>query len=155
VQEVIVTGQRASLRGRVVDRVSAQDIGAFPNSGETPHVVVNKRADNLLVEIRVVCDTRDRGQRLNELRATLHNMVRAAAGDHTVALAQGEEIVGAFDETMIEAVIRPDSKEDTSAATLLLKTPVSANDTFDQASKRIRSFIAKVDKVGRSEVLIN
>src|SRR3569832_431522 len=46
---------------------------------ETPHVSVLKRADNLLVEIKVVCDTRDKPQRLDEIRATLRNMIRTAA----------------------------------------------------------------------------
>jgi hypothetical protein len=139
VQEVVVTGSRMS---------------EF-DSRQTPHVVVNKRADNLLVEVRVVCDTRDRSQRLNELRATLRNMVKAAQADHSIELGQGDEVVGGFDETMIEEIIKPDSKADTSYAALLLKTPVAASDSFDAASRRIRHFIAKVDKVGRSEVLIN
>jgi hypothetical protein len=126
---------------------------AFDNR-QVPHVVLMRRADNLLVEVHVVCDTRDPSRRIEEMKATLRNMVRAAGKEHGIELGQGEEIVGAFDETMIEAVIKPDSKADTSSATLLVKTPVAAGDSFDQASRRIKTYIDKVAKVGRSEVLI-
>jgi len=138
VQEVVVTGSRI----RDYDPT------------ETPHVSVLKRADNLLVEIKVGCDTRDKPQRLDEIRATLRNMIRTAAKDPSVKLGLGDEIVGAFDDSMIETLIRPDTKADTSYAILLIKTPVSQSDSFDEASRRLSTFIDRVQKVGRTEVLI-
>lgn len=140
VDEIVVTGSRLS------------EYDPF----ETPHVTVVKRADNLITTVRVVCDTRDKAQRLSELKSTLRNMVRAAAKDGAVELGLGDEVVGRFDETMLDQVIRADGqKPDTSYAVLLVKTKVSAGDTFDAASGRLEKFVAGLEKVGRTEALLN
>eukprot|EP01030_Chromulinospumella_sphaerica_P019271 gene19271-19153_t len=52
VGEVVVTGSR----------ISEYD------ANQTPHVVLRRRADNLIVEVVVVCDTRDASQRREELK---------------------------------------------------------------------------------------
>lgn len=122
---------------------------------ETPHVTLIKRADNLITEVAVVCDTRNESERRAELKATLRNLIRAAAEDKSIALGIGDEVVGAFDETMLDSVIRPDAKVDTSRATLVIKTAVSATDTFDAATGRIKAFAKRTPKVGRTEVLLN
>ena len=120
---------------------------------KTPHVVLIKRADNLITEVSVVCDTRDPTLRRAELKETLRALIRAAAQDHTVALGLGDDVVGGFDDTMLDAVIEPDRRADTSHATVLIKTAVSASDTFDAASGRITSFIKRTPKAGRTEIL--
>ncbi len=120
---------------------------------ETPHVVLRKRADNLLVGVNVVCDTRDASQRRAELKATMRNLIAAAAKDPSIDLGLGEEVVGRIDETMIDSLIGPASRPDTSQVRLLIKTRVVAGDTLDSASKRIDDFIARVAKAGRTEVL--
>ncbi len=137
VEEVIVTASR----------ISEYD------ATETPHVVLRKRADNLLVQVNVVCDTRDASQRRAELKATLKNMIAAAAKDPSIELGLGEEVVGNIDETMIDALIGPAARPDTSQVTLLIKTRVVPTDTLDSASGRIDAFIKKVSKAGRTEVL--
>jgi hypothetical protein len=121
---------------------------------ETPYVTLIKRADNLIVQVRVVCDTRDQSQRRSELKATLRNLIRAAASDKSVELGVGEEVLGAFDETMLDTVIAPDARADTSRATLIVKTAVAPTDSFDAATGRIKAFVARTPKVGRTEVLI-
>lgn len=122
---------------------------------ETPFVSLRRRADNLITTITVVCDTRDQSQRRNELKATLRNLIRAAAQDGRVELGIGEEIVGGFDETMLDTVIQPDARADTSRATLVVKTSVTAQDTFDAATSRINTFVERTPKVGRTEILID
>jgi hypothetical protein len=139
VEEIVVTGSRLSEYDPV----------------QTPQVTLRKRADNLITLVTVVCDTRDQSQRREELKATLRNMIRAAAQNPAVALGLGDEVVGAFDETMLDQVIVPDAKADTSRATVLVKTAVAADDTFDRASGRIRGFVQKTPKVGRTEILLN
>src|SRR3954447_4321558 len=139
VEEVVVTASR----------LSEYD----PN--QTPQVTLRKRADNLITAVTVVCDTRDQSQRRNELKQTLRNMIRAAATDKTIKLGLGDEVVGAFDESMLDAVIVPDAKADTSRATVVIKTAVTADDTFDAATGRIKAFVARTPKVGRTEVLLN
>lgn len=139
VEEVVVTGSR----------LSEYD----PN--QTPQVTLHRRADNLITAVTVICDTRDPGQRRAELKATLRNMIRAAASDRRIALGVGGEVVGAFDETMLDKVIVPDGKTDTSRATVVVKTAVTADDTFDAATGRIKAFVEGAKKEGRTEVLLN
>jgi hypothetical protein len=139
VQEIVVTGSRASEYSPT----------------ETPQVALPKRADNLFTRVRVVCDTRDLSQRRSELRSTLLDMIRAAKQDPSIALGVGDEIVGDFNETMIDTVIVPDAKVDTSRATVLIKTRITGNDTFDAAANRIKAFVERTPKVGRTEVLID
>lgn len=122
---------------------------------ETPQVTLRKRADNLITEVTVVCDTRDQSQRRDELKATLRNMIRAAGADRTIALGIGDEVVGAFDESMLESVIVPDARADTSRATVVVKTAVTATDSFDAATGRIKAFVGRTAKVGRTEILLN
>jgi hypothetical protein len=120
----------------------------------TPAVTLTKRADNLITTVTVVCDTRDESQRKNELRATLRNLIRAANEDPRVELGLGDAVIGRFDETMLDAIIIPDRKADTSKALLVIKTKVTASDTYDQATGRIKAFVKATPKVGRTEVLI-
>ena len=120
---------------------------------QTPHVVLIRRADNLVTEVKVVCDTRDPALRRSELKDTLRGMIRTAGHGGPVALGLGDEVVGAFDETMLDAVIQPDAKSDTSSARVVIKTSVSASDTFDAATGRILAFIKATPKVGRTEIL--
>jgi hypothetical protein len=107
----------------------------------------------LITEVRVVCDTREPALRRAELKETLRGMIRLADQGKAISLGQGDDIVGAFDASMLDAVIAPDSKSDTSVARVVIKTPISANDTFDAASGRILAFIKAAPKAGRTEIL--
>lgn len=136
-EEIVVTGSRLSEY----------------DATETPQVTFRRRADNLVTVVTVICDTRDESQRKSELKQTLRNMIRAAAQDKRIDLAVGDEVLGAFDETMLDSVIVKDGKVDTSRATLIVKTPVAADDTFDSATGRIEAFARRAPKVGRTEIL--
>ena len=120
---------------------------------KTPFVTLNRRADNLITEVRVVCDTRDLSQRKQELKTTLRNMIKAAPAAGVELGLEGEEVIGRFDETMLDAVIRPDGKPDTSVAVLVVKTRIATADTFDAATDRITDFASKTAKAGRTEIL--
>ncbi|MDO9224025.1 MAG: hypothetical protein Q7U20_09995 [Caulobacter sp.] len=120
---------------------------------KTPHVVLIRRADNLITQLTVVCDTRDESLRKAELKATLLALIRAAGPGSGIELGLGEEIVGRFDASMLDAVIVPDRKPDTSRAVLIIKTRVTAGDTFDSATGRIESFVGKAATTGRTEIL--
>jgi hypothetical protein len=120
---------------------------------KTPFVTLNKRADNLITVVRVVCDTRDLSQRKQELKTTLRNMIKAAPGAGVELGLEGEEVIGRFDDTMLDAVIRPDGRPDTSVAVLVVKTRVTPTDTFDAATGRIEAFAEKTAKAGRTEIL--
>jgi hypothetical protein len=137
VEEVVVTGARMTEYDPV----------------KTPFVTLGRRADNLITTVRVVCDTRDLSQRKQELKTTLRNMIKAAPGAGVELGLEGEEVIGRFDETMLDAVIRADGKPDTSVALLVVKTRVAPADTFDAATGRIKAFAEKTAKSGRTEIL--
>jgi hypothetical protein len=139
IEEIVVTA------GRMADYDPVQ----------TPQTVLHRRADNLITDVTVICDTRELSRRKEELRATLRNMIRAAGQDKRIALGVGDEVVGAFDETMLDQVIVPDGKADTSRATVLVKTAIGVGDSFDMATGRIKDFVKRTTKVGRTEVLLN
>jgi len=136
-EEIVVTGNRMTDYDPV----------------KTPFITLGKRADNLITTVRVVCDTRDLSQRKQELKATLRNMIKAAPAAGVELGLEGEEVIGRFDDTMLDAVIRPDGKPDTSVAVLVVKTRVAPADTFDAATKRITVFAEKTAKAGRTEIL--
>jgi hypothetical protein len=80
-------------------------------------------------------------------------MIKAAPGAGVELGLEGEEVIGRFDETMLDAVIRPDGRPDTSIAILVVKTRVAPADTFDAATGRIEAFADKTAKAGRTEIL--
>jgi len=118
---------------------------------EAPYVTLPRRADNMIRNIRVICDTRDPDQRREELVGTLRGLIDAAESDPTIELGvSDDDIVSDFDESMFGAVISPDTRADTSFAILTVKTALTAADTHETASARITAFIDNATLVGRS-----
>lgn len=134
--------------------VTAARIARPDQGGEVPAVFVARRADNLVMKIEVVCDTRDPARRLEELRQTLRNLIRAQRPP-TIALGVGEGRVGVFDERAINDVIETDAEEETSSATLVVKTQVGTADSVDAAVERIRAYVERTPKAGRTEVIVS
>ena len=137
VDEVVVTGQRM------------QDY----EPTQTPYVSLKRRADNLITTVKVVCDTRDPVQRKAELTATLKALIKSAAASGIELGIEDEDIVGKFDPAGLNGLIHPDTKPDTSYATVTVKTKVRPDDTYDTATARIETFIDKTPKTGRTEIL--
>lgn len=134
-ETVVVTGARAEYDANV-----------------TPHTYVLRRADHLITKVRVVCDTRDPTKRKEELKQTLRSMIREATKSGTISLGVGDEIVADLTEKMLDKVIIPDARQDTSNAFVIVKTRVTAADQFDDATGRIEKFIDNTPKTGRSEI---
>jgi hypothetical protein len=144
--EIVVTGSR-------IQRYD-QDVAA----SSVPAVTVTRRADNLIVSIRVVNDTRETVGRRNELIQTLRSMARAAGSQPDIALSiEDDGQLVAFNDDMVSTLTLgvDGNRADTSTASLIVKTPIRADDTLDSASSRIEQFIARVEKSGRSLVSIN
>ncbi|MEI9996377.1 MAG: hypothetical protein WDM91_17395 [Rhizomicrobium sp.] len=118
---------------------------------EAPHLSIVKRADHLITRVNVTCDTREAPQRLNELKETLRNMMRAASG--SISLGVGDRIVGELNEANFDDIITPDVRPDTSRAIVIVKTKVAANDTLNAATRRLTDFIRGVPRAGRTQVL--
>jgi hypothetical protein len=67
-------------------RFSANSSRGYSSQAEFPNVQVSRRADNLVVSVRVACDTRESAQRRSEITQTLAAMARAAGLDASIEL---------------------------------------------------------------------
>lgn len=137
VDEIVVTGSRA--------------IEWDPD--DVPVVQLERRADNLVVAVRVVNDTRDAPGRRNEITQTLRAMARAAAARPDIDLSiEDDGTLVPLTEDMISTLTlgMDPGRSDTSVASLVVKTPIQADDTLDAASERVEAFVEGIDAVGRS-----
>jgi hypothetical protein len=135
--EIIVTGSRA--------------IEWDPD--DVPVIQLERRADNLIVAVRVVNDTRDAPGRRNEITQTLRAMARAAAGraDIDLSIEDDGTLVPLTEDMVSTLTLGMDpGRSDTSVASLVVKTPIRQDDTLDAASERIEAFVDGIDPVGRS-----
>jgi hypothetical protein len=137
----------------MLETVNVTGFRADVEPSAIPHIYILHRADHLITKVTVVCDTRDPSKRRQELRETLRSMIREAARSGTISLGVGDEIVADLTERMLDKVIQPDARADTSRATVIIKTRVSKDDMFDDATARIERFIEAVPKAGRTEIL--
>ncbi|MBI3439962.1 MAG: hypothetical protein HY054_15155 [Proteobacteria bacterium] len=144
VDEVVVTAAR---------RTSAYGEGA-PVQIVLPHIVLKHRADSVIVDLVVRSDTRDRSDRLNEIRQALSGLQgRASAANVALALVDDDQgIILPFTMAAAEELITGDNRPDTSMLTIHLKTPVSASDTLATIHQRIDRFVMQTPKPGRVEM---
>lgn len=127
-----------------------------------PHIHLIRQADAISVRLRVVCDTRDRGQRVRELRDTLRNLIQTSNRDQSVDVGVlieqsefGNEVIVDFDESMVETIQASAGygRTDVSQVTIMATTPIRDTDTVDLAADRISDFVNAIRVVGRTEVL--
>ena len=141
IEEIVVTGSR------MIDW----------DPDDIPAVQLFRRADNLIVEVRVVNDTRDAGARRSELIQTLRAMARAAGRQADIGLSiETEGVLVPLTEDMVSTLTLgvEQGRTDTSVATLVVKTPITAADTLDTASERIEDFVGVIPVVGRSLIIV-
>ncbi len=137
VDEIIVTGSRA--------------IEWDPD--DVPVIQLERRADNLIVAVRVVNDTREATGRRDEITRTLRAMARAAAGREDIDLSiEDDGTLVPLTEAMVATLTLgvDHGRSDTSVASLVVKTPIREGDTLDAASERIEDFVEDIAPVGRS-----
>jgi len=146
---LVVTGAQAQTETVVV---TGSRIGY---DSDAPNVTLPQRADHLVTKVRVICDTRDLDKRKEELRQSLLSMIAEAGRMDSISLSVGDELLVDFTEKMLDKVIVPDSKVDTSDAYVVIRTELTKDDTFDGATQRIRNYVARTPKVGRTEILID
>jgi hypothetical protein len=141
-EEIVVTGSR-------MIEWDADDI---------PAVQLFRRADNLIASVQVVNDTREDAPRRSELTQTLRAMARLAAGRSDIDLSiEADGVLVPLTEDMVSTLTLGSDgmRSDTSVATLIVKTPITATDTLDAASGRLEAFVEAVPTTGRSLVDIN
>ena len=154
----VMAGVSAAVLAPAQDMLETVNVTGFraeSDPGAVPHVFLLHRADHLITKVTVICDTRDPGKRHAELKDTLRSMIREAARTGTISLGIGDEIVADLTEKMLDKVIVPDARQDTSRAEVIVKTRVNAADMFDDATARIERFVETTPKAGRTEVLRN
>ena len=137
VDEIIVTGSRA--------------IEWDPD--DVPVIQLERRADNLIVAVRVVNDTREATGRRTEITQTLRAMARAAAGRADIDLSiEDDGTLVPLTEAMVATLTLgvDHGRSDTSVASLVVKTRIREGDTLDAASERIEEFVKDIAPVGRS-----
>ena len=134
IEEVVVTGARAY-------------------ESEAPSVVLVKRADHLITKVRLSCDTRDASQRRDEMKATLRAMIAEAKRSASISLGVGDSVLNELIESNFDDILTSDTRPDTSAAEIVVKTAITKDDTFDGATARIKDFVAKSERVGRTEIV--
>lgn len=155
VGEIVVTAEKREQNYQSVPTaVSAFTSGGALVSGAPPHVVVFRRADNLVVEVEVDCDTRDEKDRLVEMKSTLHNMIAAAAasGGQIELGVEADNVILPLKPEALDTLLSPGQRDDTTTTTIVVKTHVGADDTFEAATARIDGFIGKTQLVGRTQV---
>jgi hypothetical protein len=142
VGEIVVTAQKRNA-----------DLPGFPGLRAQPHVVIFRRADNLVVEAQVDCDTRDQKDRLAEMKATLRNMISAAGAGGQIELGvESGDVILPLKPEALDTMLSPGDRDDTTTTTIVVKTHVGATDTFEAASARIDAFILSAKVVGRTQV---
>ncbi|WP_296611166.1 TonB-dependent receptor [Sphingomonas sp.] len=143
-QEVIVTAQR---------RAAGDYNGGYANgvvSAQRPIITLKRSADYIVRSVKLIGDARDATVRMNDINATLRNMI-ATAPKAGVELALGDYVV----EPLTEANYRnlayaSDGRPDTSMTTFLVKVKLVPDMDIPAAKTKIDRFIDSVAKVGRS-----
>lgn len=150
VGEIVVTAEK---RAGAPNRVNTFNGGDDQVASTPPHVVIFRRADNLIVSVQVDCDTRDSSTRLAEMKATLSAMIAAAAAGGQIELGVDTgNVIVPLKPDALDTMMSPGQRDDTTTATIVVKTHISATDTFEAASARIDSFVLKTKVVGRAQV---
>ena len=137
VEEVVVTGSR------MVDW----------DPDDVPVVQLARRADNLIISVRVVNDTREAAGRRSEITQTLRAMAQGAAARSDIDLSiEDDGLLVPFNEDMVSTLTLgvDTGRSDTSVAVFVVKTPIRPGDTLDAASGRIETFVKAIPKTGRS-----
>ena len=137
IDEVVVTGAR----------ISGDDYSGIPA------VVLQRRADFLVQQIRLTNDTRAEDARIRELHQTIRDMVSDAAKKPGIALSYGDEFLIPISATATEVVLTDGGKRpDTSSASIYVKMALGEKDNVPAAIATLTAFIKKARVSGRTEI---
>ncbi len=125
-----------------------------------PHVTLVRRADAAAMSLTISSDTRDAAARRTELNEALRGLARLGNSQVTLGLYQedsdqqeGRARIVAFSiEDALES-LRPGGRADTSQVTIILRTPIRAEDTLESVEARLGAFRQGAPRPGRVEYL--
>lgn len=147
-----------SLAQEMIVTASRRGPGEYGNSGYVNGVVTTQRsiitlkraADYVVQPVRLTGDTRDATARMDDINATLRNMI-GGAGKAGVELATGDYVVEPLTLNNYRNLsYGGDGRPDTSMTTFLVKVKLAPGMDLAAAKAQIKRFIDSVTKVGRS-----
>ncbi len=149
--EVVVTGSRA--RQVYIDPRTNRAIDTDEDASGLPSVGLRRRADSALLPVIVAGDTREQGQRREEILT----MVRSAlerAGRSGIELAIGDFFVVPLTANNYRTLsFIGDGRPDSERVAFFVKTRLGASaDEANQAITRLEQFIKSVPAAGRAEM---
>lgn len=129
-----------------------------------PHVVMKRRADNIILSVSVINDTRNQTQRLKELEETMKAVVAASKSRPEIDLGlliereddDGNDIefVRPYEQSKFGDYVTSGFRADTSAINLVLKTKVAERfEKEEDAMLVFESFMDSIKTTGRTEVV--
>lgn len=115
-----------------------------------PPVTIRKTADFILLQVRILNDTRDPEKRRDEIYETVKGIVTAASQIKALEISTREM---ALNLQNYQVRLDEDSgKADTSSVELLFRLPLKPADDVGALTRQLRDFCSKVRVVGRSEI---
>lgn len=130
--------------------VSAMRRDANDYSADMPAVGLRRTADFAIQEVTIAGDTRDAGQRADEIYAMLANAI-AVASRAGVQLAYGDRVVQAVTlKNYRDLSLERDSRPDSQRLKFLVKAPLTDGTEAASAQARINAFVKSVKPVGRA-----
>lgn len=140
--EIVVTGYRAAARAAVYQELPL------------PAVSLTRRADSVIVDVRVSSDSREAEVRRAEIERTLRALAaRARSGDVALALQQ-DDTLRPFSVELAMRLHAESGRPDTSQVLVIARTSVRGDDTLDTARQRFLGFVGGVRGDGRALVEI-
>ena len=119
---------------------------------DTPAVSLTRPGDSLLLPITLTNDTRSEDGRKKEIYATIDRMV-AAAGKRFTIVQSGEyplEVTGGNAKVVLD---KDAKRQDTTTASLSVRAAIGGDAKHaEELIASMREFVAKVERVGRTEI---
>jgi hypothetical protein len=120
-----------------------------------PGSYLQRKADFLLLEVRVENDSRSVGQRKQEIYETLKGLLSAASKQKNieVSLVSDGGIVVPMTKDNYRVKLGGGNRPDTSRTSISLKTPIPENEMDGQKLiDTLRKFLGSADRKGRTEL---
>lgn len=122
---------------------------------DAPAIYIEKRGDFLLLDVRVLNDSRERDERIRDLELTISNIIEAAKKQPDITLNLVEDgFVRPLTKIAFMDTVRPGNQPDTSYANLKVKTDIPKGDV--EAYKLVRKldeFVDSLKGTGRTRII--
>ena len=125
---------------------------------DVPGTHLRRPADNLLIRVQVVNDSREEDQRENEIHRTLLAAISAAARNSNIELSTVTDngFVIPLTKANYQVELEGGSRPDTSQTSFRAKSAVpGSTDDGEALVVELKRFISGLDMVGRTEVFVD